>query len=73
MTACPACRAPLAFHTDADCLQAQAQRAEVARVILRDTMAVPFREEITADGKTAWVAISMTGAQYEVLKRFAGG
>jgi hypothetical protein len=70
-TRCPTCRKSMDIHADADCLQRQAQRAEVARVILRNTMAVPFREEISRMGKRVSVAISLTDSQYQALKQFA--
>jgi len=71
MTTCPICARSIDFHTDSDCLQQQAHRAEVARVILRNTMAVPFREEITRMGERVMIAIALTESQYQALKKFA--
>jgi len=71
MTTCPICARALAFHTDAACTAEQTKQAEVARVILRNTMAVPFREEITRMGERVMIAIALTSSQYDALKKFA--
>jgi len=70
MGTCSACRRPLDFHTDRDCLEAERARARIARCILRSLMAVPYRE-FAAAGMTTVVALSMTFEQFQTLKRFA--
>ncbi len=70
MATCPVCQCSLSFHTDRECLEGVALRIGTVKCILRNLMAVPYREFGTPRA-TTMVAIAMTHEQFEALRRFA--